>query len=59
MGPIRGQVDASVGLQASEWAKGFGSMSEDKFSPRLNWPDIRNNVMGDSASRDRHQEGIR
>ena len=31
MGPIRGQVDASVRLQASEWAKGSGSMSEDKF----------------------------
>ena len=36
MGPVRGQVDASVGAQASEWAKGSDfkvsrSMSEDKF----------------------------
>ena len=31
MGPVRGQVDASVGVQASEWVKGSGNMSEDKF----------------------------
>ena len=23
------------------------------------WPDFRDNVLGDSASRDKHQEGIR
>ena len=35
-GPVRGQLDTSVGVQDSGWAKGFsfkvpGSMSEDEF----------------------------
>ena len=64
------QVDASVGMQDSEWAKGSsfkvpGSMFEDRFHLGLmgrgqkGWPDFRDNILGDSAGRDKHHERIR
>ena len=59
-----------MGVQDNEWAEGFdfkvsGSMSKDRFHLGLigqrskGWPDIRDNILGDSAGRDKHQEGIR
>ena len=62
---IRGQVDASMGVQESEWAKGssfkvLGNMSEDRFHLGLigqrskGWLDFRDNILGDSAGRDKH-----
>ena len=59
-----------MGMQDSEWAKGSsfkvpGSMSEDRFHLGLTrqrskgWPDFRDNILGDSAGRDKHQERIR
>ena len=54
-----------MGVQDNEWAEGFdfkvsGSMSKDRFHLGLigqrskGWPDIRDNILGDSAGKDKH-----
>ena len=53
-----------MGVQDSEWVEGF-DFKVSGFHLSLTgqrskgWLDIRDNILGDSAGRDKHQEGIR